>query len=412
MTERWQREVRKLSGVEPERDAWKRAATRAPGGDGLPPPRQRVVAGVVAFAVFAAAGLFLVRSFDRGQEGRLGDSKRGDGSHLVVTATSAEADEGALGSITLSVDGASVRGIGGTAGTQPVGDGEHPVGYPTQQLDRADFVEVTAGATLEIAGDADTVGTVVHIGDDPEGAETMSIDPSTLSTLASGYYVLRVEASWQTTTTETWSSKLFPIEIVEAPNEVPEEESEDSATYVFSDVVAGPTTAEPVDLAVSFTVSWSGQEYPGVHLCTYRAMAADGTLVGEFVHLAAWQPGRWHREIPGDPGAAARGEVSCEPERLDDPGIADVRSIPRSDGTSLDEITAAREDRLEDWAARWAVDSMTESQLAGNLWAIWTAMTQSHDSDLTISWQLEDRRHYLCVRLPPEHEFRGGEFCD
>ena len=58
MTERWQQEVRKLGGVEPERDAWNRAATRAPGGDGLPPPRRRVVAGVVAFGVFFAAASF------------------------------------------------------------------------------------------------------------------------------------------------------------------------------------------------------------------------------------------------------------------------------------------------------------------------------------------------------------------
>ena len=58
MTERWQREVRTLGTVEPERDAWNRAATRAPGGDDLPPPRQRIVAGVVAFGVFFAAASF------------------------------------------------------------------------------------------------------------------------------------------------------------------------------------------------------------------------------------------------------------------------------------------------------------------------------------------------------------------
>jgi hypothetical protein len=138
---------------------------------------------------------------------------------VVVTATSAEAEGVAFGSITLTVDGARVKGVGGMATTQPVGeDGEHPVGYPTQELDRADFAEVTAGATLEIAGDSDTVETVVHVGDDPEGAETKSIGPSTLSTLAPGYYVLRVEASWQTATTETWSSKLFPIEVLPPSN--------------------------------------------------------------------------------------------------------------------------------------------------------------------------------------------------
>jgi hypothetical protein len=73
---------------------------------------------------------------------------------------------------------------------------------------------------------------------------------------------------------------------------------------------------------------------------------------------------------------------------------------------------AERAARLDAWAARWSVDSMSTSQLAANMWAVWEVMTEGEDEDLTVTWQLTDRRHYLCVRLPPEHEFRGGEFCD
>jgi hypothetical protein len=55
---------------------------------------------------------------------------------------------------------------------------------------------------------------------------------------------------------------------------------------------------------------------------------------------------------------------------------------------------------------------MTASELAANMWAINARMTQGHEEDFTLTWQLADRRQYLCVRLPPDHEFRGGEFCD
>jgi hypothetical protein len=195
-------------------------------------------------------------------------------------------------------------------------------------------------------------------------------------------------------------------------DDAPAAPADAASTYVFSDIVAGPSSAEPEDLSVTFEVSWSGEDYPGVHLCTFRALAADGSIAGEVAHLAAWQPGRWYRDVPGDPDAAVRGDISCAPERLDAPGIAEVTPIPRSEGTTLDEVMAERAARLDAWAARWSVDSMSTSQLAANMWAVWEVMTEGEDEDLTVTWQLTDRRHYLCVRLPPEHEFRGGEFCD
>jgi hypothetical protein len=63
MTERWQKELRKLRGVEPPEGVWERATTRIPSGDGLPPARQRVVAGAVAFGVFIAAASFAWLAF-------------------------------------------------------------------------------------------------------------------------------------------------------------------------------------------------------------------------------------------------------------------------------------------------------------------------------------------------------------
>ena len=66
MTERWQREVRKLHELGPSTDVWDDAAGRSPGTstdtDG-PSARKRVTAGVLAAAVFIAAGLFAWQIF-------------------------------------------------------------------------------------------------------------------------------------------------------------------------------------------------------------------------------------------------------------------------------------------------------------------------------------------------------------
>jgi hypothetical protein len=62
MTERWQNELKKLRSLEAP-DELRERVDPGPRGEGLPPTRQRVLAGVVAFAVFAGAGAFVWRSF-------------------------------------------------------------------------------------------------------------------------------------------------------------------------------------------------------------------------------------------------------------------------------------------------------------------------------------------------------------
>ncbi len=65
MTERWQRELGKLRGVSAPRRVRQRIE-EGPHGDRVPPmagTRQRVLAGLVAFGVFAAAGAFALQAF-------------------------------------------------------------------------------------------------------------------------------------------------------------------------------------------------------------------------------------------------------------------------------------------------------------------------------------------------------------
>jgi hypothetical protein len=67
MPKRWEQELRRLGDVPAPTERIRARSTRPSEprqGDGMPPTRQRVLAGVVAFGVFIAAGAFLVRAID------------------------------------------------------------------------------------------------------------------------------------------------------------------------------------------------------------------------------------------------------------------------------------------------------------------------------------------------------------
>jgi hypothetical protein len=67
MPKRWEQELRRLGDVPAPTERIHARSTRPSEprqGEGMPPTRQRVLAGVVAFGVFIAAGAFLVRAID------------------------------------------------------------------------------------------------------------------------------------------------------------------------------------------------------------------------------------------------------------------------------------------------------------------------------------------------------------
>ncbi|MEX0983538.1 MAG: hypothetical protein WD096_00640, partial [Actinomycetota bacterium] len=65
MPERWRRELERLGSLEPPAGLVDQARARPPGTSRGPSGRSRVVAAVVAFGVFAIAGGFALRAFDR-----------------------------------------------------------------------------------------------------------------------------------------------------------------------------------------------------------------------------------------------------------------------------------------------------------------------------------------------------------
>jgi hypothetical protein len=165
-------------------------------------------------------------------------------------------------------------------------------------------------------------------------------------------------------------------------------------------------------------VHWDPTHEPGVHRCTWQVLDAQGNLVAErtklYLPYDTSTPGYEASTmkmfpLTGEP-ADARGH--CEPQRLDTPGIADLEPPPDMD--DWDATVQELQRRVDEWAQRFQIHDMSADQLAGNMWAIHgaareVALGNQEPSRLV---ELIMRRGTLCVLLPPEHEFRGGEFCD
>jgi hypothetical protein len=156
MTERWQRELKKLTSLEMPEDVRERME-RGAGLNSLPPRRQRVAAAVVAFAVFAAASAFAFQALrNRGPAANVG------GSHGSVVAIDLRAGKVAP-TATLSFMGSTRQGHASftcwSATPQP--QAGCSVSH-WSQFEAKDFVTVPPDAQLAVAGDAQAVRTSIE----------------------------------------------------------------------------------------------------------------------------------------------------------------------------------------------------------------------------------------------------------
>jgi len=150
MTERWERELSKLRAEEPPGEVWERVR-RGPSGDAPPPRRERLVAGVVALAVFAAAGGFAwnaLRPAGTGQPPRPKTSPTSHGATLLVVG-------GRSPSAALSLGGATQTGARGsycwTSESSGVCGDAVPFGEPDRWLD------LPLGESVVLGGDASSI---------------------------------------------------------------------------------------------------------------------------------------------------------------------------------------------------------------------------------------------------------------
>jgi hypothetical protein len=149
MTERWQRELKKLRQLEPPSTTWPRAQ-QSPRWDRPDSSRTgRVIASVVAFAVFAAAGVFTWAAFD-GQPTTAG--RMGPPGEQVVRIDLASGTDGDLAAVLRS-------GTADAAGTRFPVDVFGADGASFQAPDLiatyppAGFARITPDATFRLQGE-------------------------------------------------------------------------------------------------------------------------------------------------------------------------------------------------------------------------------------------------------------------
>ncbi len=146
MPERWERELRKLRGVDVDEPAVRERVQRGPTPDRPSFRRDRLVAGIVAFAVFGAAGAFAWQALS---PSGIQEPVFGPGSWPVATVSLGSGPEGK--SATLSVEGSTQSGVFGAA-TSP--DERYPYSWVNPTLPTlAQPLRMPMGSELELQGD-------------------------------------------------------------------------------------------------------------------------------------------------------------------------------------------------------------------------------------------------------------------
>ena len=216
MTKRWERELRRLDDVDAPTDRIRAHAADRPTdpshGDGLPPRRQRITAGVVAVVVFVAAGTFAWQAFRPREEPPTIDGVDTDGA-LVVTLHAPVETQGdtAFPTATFTLGGQSTdiatQGINGwPAIPDDVGfdDPLYSLGF-----------DVPAGTELVVEGDASSASATVRDDLATDTASFVDLDLSGgVGTLPSdaGQHVIELTGRWpEGTATFTAAFRIVPV---------------------------------------------------------------------------------------------------------------------------------------------------------------------------------------------------------
>ncbi len=215
MPERWQDELKKLRREEmPEgvRDRAEAGPRRDLPNDG----RQRVIAGVVAFVVFIAAGAFAWRAFGTttttGTEPTPSprtalivlDLSSNDGNPAATLSSGDASQDGVReGYDWCGSDGQCVSGIADFSSYPPV----------------SEYLFVPAGTPVELTGDGriDDIATILSSGDGaPTHVQKLTLEPVTPSD--PGRYVWMLDAKWD----EGSANYYFGIEVAPPADQVPD----------------------------------------------------------------------------------------------------------------------------------------------------------------------------------------------
>jgi len=266
MPERWERELKKLEGLDAP------ATTRAridegPHGEGVPPAPgrgQRIMAGVVAFAVFGAAAALAFGAF-----GNDATTVPAQFPPDAVVVTFEVREEGMPNpTATMRAGGREVEGFGTSYGWDiPGGSMEADFFWPQPdfEFEEEDFLTVVAGAPLFLEGSANDVTAKLHTASaplvEPIGPLPTHDGRGAIPTDL-GRVVISFTASWP----EGARDFYFAVEIV--PSEASPSPSLDSPRELFATLDAPDDGTMP-----SLTLVYGdreqdffaqGGEWPGV----------------------------------------------------------------------------------------------------------------------------------------------------
>jgi hypothetical protein len=225
VTKRWERELRRLDDVDAPTERIRAHAAGRPTdpshGDGLPPRRQRITAGVVAVVVFVAAGTFAWQAFRPSDDPTTIGTVDTDGA-LVVTLHAPTETQGdiAFPTATFTLGGHSTDIA--TQGVDGWPDIPDDVGFddPLYSLG----FDVPAGTELVVEGDASSASATVRDDMAIDTATFVDLDLSdgtgTLPTDV-GQHVIDLTGTWPDgTATFTAAFRIVPVAPVDGTEAV------------------------------------------------------------------------------------------------------------------------------------------------------------------------------------------------
>lgn len=215
MTKRWERELRRLDDVNAPTERIRAHAADRPTdpshGDGLPPRRQRITAGVVAVVVFVAAGTFAWQAFRPGDD-NADVIDPGPGAEVAISLVAEQSDGRSSPRASLQSGSDVTEGVSSSFSWQD-GNSIMYADAVEPRFSPEEFVPIPLPASLVVNGDA----AESHLWLERPGAypfeEVRYLGESQDQPIAfneSGRFILHVRASWP----QGDVSFYFPIELV------------------------------------------------------------------------------------------------------------------------------------------------------------------------------------------------------
>jgi hypothetical protein len=296
MTERWKNEVKKLREFEPGADLGSRVA-EGPRGEPSPPARQRIVAGVTALVVFAAAAIFAVRVFGTGSDGVVGTSGPVGSDERIVIELSAGRGNSQAPEATMRYGDREQHGVA-EGYTWCVGD-ECASGiadfafYPPV----AEYVVVPPGTPIEFTGDGVVEQYSLYV--DAIDTSPIEVEGGRIPD-ANATYALEVNATWAMASGEHGESNFFfGVQALSSPSAAPDVLHVDcSAVVARTDTAVVRTQADGLHVVFEGTDGFD----------EYVIVTPEGTSPAAFFGVGGFLPWDGRSGVPVDPGAW---EVGC-----------------------------------------------------------------------------------------------------